>query len=405
MKSIKSIFVDEAGTTSIKSTDGKDRLYISVAVVVNTSDIESITANLDEISNRLNHGAEFKSSKIGNNDERRISFLKEFRELPFRYYVLVVDKTKCPSDGGLAYRRSAYKFFANQLYTTIDNRLANVSVDLYVDNYGTQEFQHECEKYFNSKCELFTRASIVYKDDKTSRLVQLADMIAGTLRQYFYEEASIELRASVRSLLRDGHEIVLKQFPFNHRFFKTPSAEVAGSNEFDSTIARINIDRAVALVNEYDDSDDEIKQMMGAVLKMLLASYAEGTGNIFAERIQAELTQLCGKPISKQMMQSKVIGGLRFNGIIIAGDKKGYRLATTERDLRAYLAHDNSVIMPMLAKLNKARSILSENADMDPLERYSDFIDLKSIADKFRELEMEALDAMLVKGRDESDSE
>lgn len=404
LKNIKSIYVDEAGTTCLKTTNGKDRLYISVAVIVNAEDVAALESKLDDISQRFNHGAALKSATIGNNDKRRIQLLTELKGLPFRYNVLVVDKTKCDKDGGLKFRRTAYKYFAKQLYTSIDKQLSDFSVNLYVDKYGSDEFQNECKAYFDAKCDLFRHAQIIYSDDKSSRLVQLADIVSGTLRQYFYEETSDELRQSVRILLRDGHEAALRQFPFEYRFVKARELEGVGRSDLDSKIARINIDRAIAYINNNEGSNDETERMRVAVLKMLLESHANNTGNIFAAQMQAMLSQLCDRHISKQMMQSKVVGYLRLQGIIIAGDKKGYCLVASERHLRAYLAHDNSVIMPMLAKLNAARNIMIENAGIDPLKRYEDYANLKTLADTFKSLQMQEHDLVIIKGRDESEA-
>ena len=61
------------------------------------------------------------------------------------------------------------------------------------------------------------------------------------------------------------------------------------------------------------------------------------------------------------------MGGLRREGIVITGTNKGYSLATTMSDIRAYLHQDRTVILPMLSKLECARKTLRMNSQIDIL--------------------------------------
>lgn len=397
----KSVFVDESGATNLGSVTGKDRFYIAAAVIVETCDIPELTKRLDEISARFNNGAPLKSTKIGADDRRRTRLLKEISTLPFRYCLLVVDKSKLNTSEGLVYKTSFYKFFANLLYRLIDERLVDFTIDLYVDKYGNQEFQTSCMKYFNAKSDLFKRAKLSYNDDKTSRLVQLADIVAGTLRQYLSKEASKEFCSLVRSLLRNAHEVILKQFPFEPRNSSINTFSTNVVSELDMKIGKVNVDRAVDYISTHDSSEDMDDQMRVYVLELLLEALNEETGNIYAEQLQENLSRSFGRPIPKQYIQSKVIGGLRLWGIIIAGEKNGYRLATSEQSLRAYLAHDKAVIMPMLAKLEAARKVMLENVSLDPLVTFKGYADLKRISDTYRELKMDEQDANILKASDE----
>ena len=79
------------------------------------------------------------------------------------------------------------------------------------------------------------------------------------------------------------------------------------------------------------------------------------------------VNQRCEKKVGRKAFLSNVIGAIRKEGIIITGTNKGYRLATTVNDVRAYLQQDKTVILPMLTKLRCARILLSTSADIDIL--------------------------------------
>ena len=400
----RSIFVDESGTSALQDADGKNRFYVSAAVIIDTDSIHDLTCKLDEISREFNHGATFKSSKIGKDDKRRLALLKKIGMLAFRYAALVVDKSKVAKDSGLQYKSSFYKYMANYLYRSVDGQLMDYAVDLYVDSYGSQEFQQSCVNYFEEKGGLFGRARIMYNDDKTSRLVQLADVVAGTLRRYFSDDATPEFQKSVRALLRDEHEVKISSWPFVHKALFVGKASDCGLSDYDKTIAKTNIDNAVAYIEKHDLSQDEDEMMRVAVLKMLLEACAdeERSGNIFADAMIAKLEESFNHLLARQFVQSKIIGVLRLQGIVIAGEKNGYRLATSERSLRAYLAHNNTVILPMLAKLTAARSMMRMNVGVDPLDRYPEYKNLKTISDAFNAMKKKEQDEVIMKGRDES---
>ena len=400
--SVKSIFVDESGTSNLKDTYEKDRLYISAAIIVDTNVVPTLIAELDVISEGFNGGAPLKSSKIGNNEERRVLFLKKIASLSFKYAVLIVDKTKISSERGFVYKTSFYKFMANCLYKQINKKFADIAVDLYADQYGTKEFQESCKKYFDKKCDLFSHARIVYNDDKTLRLIQLADMIAGTFRQYFNETSTPRFKKAVRSLLRSEHEVLLSHYPFDYRASFVGNSTIGAQTPFDKVIAKINIDNAVSYINDNSSSQKENDMMRITVLKMLLESYSEATGNIFLDKIKSKLETIFGHSVQKQYVQSKIIGALRMKGIIIAGEKLGYRLVTSEKSLCAYLTQDKTIILPMLAKLDAARTILGINGNIDILARYPEHAKLKIIADAYKDVRLQEQDAIIMRGRDET---
>ena len=75
---------------------------------------------------------------------------------------------------------------------------------------------------------------------------------------------------------------------------------------------------------------------------------------IFSEDLRRDLTEQ-NFEISKRAFTVKIIGGLRYKGIIIAGSPSGYKLALNLDDITNYLAHDSNIVFPMLSKLKLAR--------------------------------------------------
>ena len=68
-------------------------------------------------------------------------------------------------------------------------------------------------------------------------------------------------------------------------------------------------------------------------------------------------------PITEQYFRTKVVGKVRDSGVLIAsnssGERKGYMLPSSADDLYKFIKHSNSIIMPMLKRIKRAKDIMS----------------------------------------------
>lgn len=362
-----SVFVDESGGTSMGRAETDDRWYVSAAVIVDSEKVGELSAAIDAISQDFNGGAPLKSSKIKLNHKRRFLLLDQLRMLDFRYVALVVDKSKLTDAQGLKFKGSYYKSINRHLYESLGSVTAG-SVSVLVDTYGFEEFELSCVDYFNRRADLFNskRASFAYCGDENNRLIQLADIIAGTLR-YYYSLGDKEYCRCVRELLRAPKESRIDVFPPE---YDNPQIGVAEEGTpRDKEIRRIVLTKAAEFIRQHNSDSDQIVRARIETLKQLMDAVALGAGPIHAEKIISVINRTLGKPIAKEQFGSEIIGKLRFAGIVIAGSRLGYKLAVSESDIADYLRLNKTVIEPMLAKMSVARSVFKAELDYDLLDK------------------------------------
>lgn len=376
------IYIDESGNTDLEDRNNDKRFYVSVAIVTKKGDEQPLIQMLDTISRKFNNGQPFKSSKIGHNIDRRLLLFKELEQVPFQYIALVVDKSKVDDDSGLRYKRTFYKNVNKRLYHMM-GRSGWGYIHAYVDAYGKSEFQEEAFSYFERKFGLLTKTQITFeqKNDKKDRLVQLADIVSGSIRNWLTEgilgdseEKDKAKYAALRAAMIEK-EIALTCWPILYAAPETiPVSDRQGeNNERDLAIRNVMLSVASELITKYEASDKIEEQRRCEVLKALIEAKIEGK-NIYCDELIDVCNRGCERLIGRKAFLSEIIGGIRREGVVITGTNKGYRLATTAADINAYLQQDKTVIMPMMSKLERARSLIKSRVQFDILdnETYKD---------------------------------
>jgi len=368
------VYVDESGSDILSNKDPNDRYYVSVGIIVSADAVSAINEQLEEISKRFNRGAEFKSSKIGNDKQRRLDLLNELQKVEFGYIALAVDKHKLDKDSGYKYRNSYYKNLNKHLYQRIA-RATEGHVKFVIDEHGSKEFENSALLYFARHCDMFHDVNFTYVDDKSERLVQLADIISGTIRKFLIEGFSKDNNV-IRDALR-AKEISLCILPTTYSDITTIQLPPSPDSEIDGKIEKVMLEKVSRFIEERIGSENENDQMQVQVLQRLIEAHRLESGPIHAYEFVDQLNRFALKPIGKEVLLSSVIGEIRREGIIIAGTKQGYKLATSEADIRDYLKHDQMIIMPMLGKLAAAYEVVNASVGRDILgdAQYADLKD------------------------------
>lgn len=356
-----SVFVDESGSDIISNTDPNDRYYVSVGVVLPSGMVSIAQSLLESISVKFNNGAVLKSSKIGTNNKRRIALLEMIREVPFQYFAFAVDSQNIDANSGYKYRNSFYKNVNKHLYELIA-RSAVGCINVTIDSHGGTSFQESAKHYFERKLDFYRTINFDYASDQSNRLIQLADIIAGSIRILLIEGATTE-SLRIRQLLRDK-EIIFQKWPVDYRGHLLGSVNV---QDIDKKIERVMFERINVFLNMYSDSDNEYDILRIKVLNRLIDAYYLDEGCIYADELRDMVNVNREKPIGDEAFRSSIIGGIRKEGIIVAGTKKGYKLATTVGGVAEYLNHNQRVIMPMLYKLGAARRVVKTSTEYDIL--------------------------------------
>ncbi len=362
-------YVDEYGNNDLEvGKPGGTDFFICVAVLVDEVQRIHTEAGLSAIRSNLGLGAELKSSKVGSNDDRRAKVVDELSRLDFSYYAVAVDKARVLRDSGLRYKPSFYKYINKLLYRRLYQGILNLQV--VADEIGGRPFMESFEQYMQReiKPDLWTEVTFRFSRSADESLIQLADFIAGTLARVL-DPCLVGSRSKEFHALLKPHEIGVLTWP--PRFWNpVPQDDI--ENEWDNVLALAAVERACQFLAEYEDSDDENRQMQVVTLNHLLyqSSFTEKKRAIVAGKLIEHLVRQGFQEPSGPAFSSKVIGSLRDAGIVLSGGSDGYRLASCYADIRRYLDHGVSVIEPMILRIQKAREQvkLATNNSLDILD-------------------------------------
>lgn len=381
------VYVDESGT--VNKQDPNSNLYIEVAVFIKDKDRQAVERGVEEICNELCNGAELKSSRIGGDNAKRLRYLNKIEELSFQYIALVCNKRLIDEDSGLQYKKSSYKYLHKKLNQMFRHLSGNVH--FLIDEYGSKVFEESCKSYFKKSTQELIHAdySFEYVNDKTNRMIQLSDFIAGTL-SYCFDKAKMDAQYSsfFRTILRK-HEIDFLCYPRQHIPVSNTPPSVNEPNFADDFRDRL-YNQAQQFLEDNENSLDEDIQKQWETLKRLFdaSEYEDATRRyIYADELIEHLRE-SGWTIGKRTFTEEVIGGLRKANIIIAGAPIGYKLALSLDDVNEYLEHDKKIILPMLKKLSKARSNIRLLMNYDILHDDA-YTDLRTLIDSLSESKLD----------------
>jgi len=382
-------FVDETGTNALDtSASGESNLFICTAVLVKEFNCESVSKVLSGISSKYCGGAEIKSSKIGKNHARRMQILKEVSELEYSYYALVVNKDSVDPQSGLQFKKTFYKRINRMIYERVGREFGNLHV--VADTIGGQEYMASFDGYLkNRRPNLISCYSHEFRDSKATPLLQLADLITGTLSFCFVASKKGEHSEQFRRML-SPKELYIEAWPPLRR-----TAGEVGSCTPNEAILNSSRNRAIDFVEENSKLDDEFCRMQATVVQKLLFNQFfdfDHGGCQSASNLRGYLENLGFERLSEPTFRSKIIGKIRDAGVILSGTSKGYRLAVSEQDIQDYLDHNKNIIGPMLNRLKRAQTVIK--ADLGTATDILDaegFRILKSLVECYSEKLLEEL--------------
>lgn len=379
------VFVDECGTNELDvSKPSVSHLFICVAIMVEDDDLIAGTDKIKEIQKAFFSGNEIKSSKVGSKIDRRLRILKAIAELPFRYYALIINKSKL-QDTPLQYKRTFYKFINRMLFQNLVSRGASC-LNVKADQIGTADFMDSFSMYLEErgKPDLLSYWQHRFVDSKNEPFIQIADFIAGSLAYCYDKSKKCEKSAEINDILY-SHCSGIDAWPYG--IIEIPDTLPLNEEETNTRINAFLNNKIVDFIELYESSNDVDRQMQAFVLRELYMTreYEDNTKrSIFSDDLIKRLHEAGYEELNKQSFSAKIIGKIRDAGIILCGSPLGYRIALTLNDITDYVEHDKSIIEPMLWRLNTAResikTITTNNYDILYSER---FVKLRSFVDSF----------------------
>lgn len=353
---MKRAFVDEFGAFGMKFDDsGCSTHFIITAIIADEPDLQSLNENIEKIRKKYFQTGEMKSKTINKSAQKhkkRVEILKELNDLPFKAFVFVCDKRKIYENSGLTYKKTFYKFLNNLVYEEL--RTAYRQLTIVADEVGGNEYLASFAKYIREKempLSLFDQHEFKFSDSKGCLLVQVADIISGSLAYHYDEHKKKEADGcNYLSLLREKI-LCIKTFPRSYNEFKVPESN--GDPDYDGKIAEICYRRVASFIESNTGNRDENVKQQIAVLNYLLFRFMNNTPKryISTKELINQLTFLGYEKLSVQTFRNKIIARLRDKGVIISSSKHGYKLPTSELELYNFVNHGKNIIMPMLSRL------------------------------------------------------
>lgn len=354
--SIAHIFIDESGTPALDLNKGNENRYIIyVGVVIEEKELLRARNIHKHIIDNYCGGRIIKSHKIKNDKRghfRRMKILSELKGLNHYVVALVVDKSRIYG-AGLSYRQSFIKFFNNLISKQFVEKYSEYHI--HFDKLGYKEFQNDLVEYMNEKGHgpnLFANNSYDIKDDESEEpLIQIADLYAGCVHQYYTEVIDRAHTEAVHNYIKSN--LFIEWFPEESiNYF---GAVAFPKNDFDPNISKIALSTAKRyLENEQDEIGIEITKII--LQEAYLNPYRHISSREIKRKMGAKGINI-GDPISE-------IAKLRDKGVFIVSPqgKKGYKFPCNEREIAEFFDRLLSNIVPQLKRAHILHRILIEQS-------------------------------------------
>ena len=365
MDNTKYAFVDEFGAFGYDfSNSGCTTHFIISAIIVDRDNLQIVADGVSAIRQKYFQQGEIKSSKIGKNHKRRITILDELKQLPFHIFAFVCDKQKVYENSGLRLKKTFYKFLNNIVYQEL--RIAYSNLTITADEIGDNDYIQSFVAYVKSKeipLDLFDNSLFRFENSKYNVILQLADIISGSLAYHYDERKKLDADGYNYISILGDKILRIKIFPETFETFNVNQND--HNPEYNPEIADICYRKAKYFIETNSKTEDvEIKQQI-AILNYLLFRFMNNSPRKYipTKELINQLVYLGYDKMSLQTFRNKIIAKLRDNEVIISSSTGGYKIPSTEKELYDFVNHGKSIIMPMLSRLKTCNDVIRMGTD------------------------------------------
>ena len=367
-------FTDESGAFGWDlDNPSVSTIFVITAIIVKESELDSLRAAVEQIRAKYFQTGEMKSSKIGSNHIRRKKILAELVKLPFSILSVIVDKRLLEAKGeGFKYKDPFYKFLNNIVHKEL--RRAFTKITIVADELCGNEYMKSFSQYVKKKQDipnLLCEADFLFENSKNDVLIQLADLISGTLFVEYDEHKKRNDTPSFHKMFDKKSRI--EWYPKTIDKYVLENSAIA--TEYDKEIASICLKQAIDYINIHDKDMDEDTIAQIIVLKYLLFRFMNNDTREYipTHELKKQLSFLKSGTMSTQTFRIKIIGKLRDKGVIISGSssKKGDKIPAKYEEVIDFINHGTTIIMPMLERIKKCRDLikLGTNNEVDLFDK------------------------------------
>src|SRR3989338_10534715 len=177
------VFIDESGDTGLEVGRGATKLFGVFMVVFEEHD-EALARDqrIGLLRKELNVPDDYEFHFHRNSDRVREAFLRAVLPYQFFYYGVIINKVKLFGEG-FKNKESFYKYASNLLFQNAKEKLIRAIV--VVDESGREKFKYQLAQYLRRNMNEADGLRRIHKvkaqDSKRNNLLQLADMVAGSV--------------------------------------------------------------------------------------------------------------------------------------------------------------------------------------------------------------------------------
>lgn len=355
-------FLDESGDPHFPPGEaGRSDHYVLAAVLIAEDKLAAVRIQADAIRREHFKTGEMKAGarSLTRKAARRRAVVEALAELDVSYAVIAVDKREVLEDGPLAtWKKSFLKYTARQLLRRLYATSSRVRV--VADEYGSEEYQAEFDRYVRTKQGLFAEGSdFTFGDSKAEPLIQVADFVAGTVLRALRDRTD-DNRALI-GLLRSRMHTYLA-WPTVYAPVEPPRG-IGEQAQRDRAVRDLALKASARYLDASRDSKDPLTVARVACLDRLLfaAQFDPASSFVHADELEPELRKLGlpGVVPSSRWLSAHVIGPLRDEGVVISGSSRGYAIPYSADDLDSHARDVRSKTIPMLRRLARYREDLA----------------------------------------------
>lgn len=341
-------FVDESGAFGFDFTNSNTHFVITV-LLIEESKLNNLENSFLQIKNKYYPISELKSSNIGNKEDLRLKILREITPLSFNYFSVVIDKTKIYKDSGLQYKRSFYKFLYGLLYNNLYQTF--LKLEIVADQIGSPEFMQGFINYVNEnyKVDLFHQEKFNFSESHNTLLLQLSDLLAGTINRYYSGRSRLILNE-----ILPGKNVGNIYWPSSS--IQTTPDETEIEDEYKNVIKDVSLLRVDNYLAKNKGAVNETELMRIRFLEYLKSIYIynQKTRYVATHEILEHLRGFTTTDLSEQFLRSQVVGPLRDEDVIISSSNAGgYKIPYLRKDLLDFVDLCNTRIKPLANRLKK----------------------------------------------------
>jgi len=368
-------YIDESGGHGFNfNHDTNSKFFVINAILIKNEVHDAIKKQFEEIKVKYYPDSEMKSSKIGKKENIRLNILNELHSIDFNFFCLIVDKRKIYPNSGLQYKESFYKFLYGLLYTSLYKSFSQIEV--IADELISSEFTISFENYVkeNHLVDLFNQSKISFQKSNSESLLQLCDIIGGSINRFYSSKSEINPFEIFKDKLLNK-----TYWPEDNIQF---TVELDGTNEYTDIISNLSLLRINDYIKKYEKTQDNVIKLRVMFLFYLRTIFLHNSNSRFVhtQEVIKYIEGATSEKIKEQYIRQQIVGPLRSEGILIVSNVNGYKIPSTKNDVIMFFNLFSKIINPMISRLKKSHEALFQatGGELNMLE-YPEFEYLKKI--------------------------